>query len=247
MKRLFALIGKDISYSFSRRYFSEKFERENITDCQYFNFDLQSIEELPSKLQENLGLCGMNVTIPYKKDIIPYLSEIDPIAQKIGAVNTIKIVENKLIGYNTDYYGFLESIKPYLKDFHTKALILGTGGASNAVAYALKELGISYRFVSRNPQIGQYAYTDLSASIFEKYKVVVNCTPLGTFPNIKDCPPIPYQYLTSHHLLYDLVYNPEKTTFLEKGEKKKVTIINGRKMLELQAEKAWEIWNKTNL
>ncbi|GIM52105.1 shikimate 5-dehydrogenase [Capnocytophaga cynodegmi] len=244
MKRLFALVGKNISYSFSRTYFTEKFEKEHISDAEYVNFDLNSVDELPQKLQKNPNIQGMNVTIPYKKEIIPMLAKLDPIAEEIGAVNTIKITQEGLIGYNTDYFGFSESLKPFLKEHHTKALILGTGGASNAVAYALKMLGISFRFVSRTPKMGQFSYSDLSSQIINKYKIIINCTPLGTFPNVEDFPPIPYQFLTSEHLLYDLIYNPERTTFLQKGEKKKAIIINGLKMLELQAEKAWEIWNE---
>ncbi|GIM49384.1 shikimate dehydrogenase family protein [Capnocytophaga stomatis] len=243
MKRLFALVGKNISYSFSRAYFTEKFKKEHISDAEYVNFDLNCIGELPQKLQENPNIQGMNVTIPYKKEIIPMLAKLDPIAEQIGAVNTIKITKKGLVGYNTDHFGFSESLKPFLKQQHTKALILGTGGASNAVAYALKMLGISFRFVSRNPKMGQFSYADLSPQIISKYKIIINCTPLGTFPNVEEFPPIPYQFLTSEHLLYDLIYNPEKTIFLQKGEKKNATIINGRKMLELQAEKAWEIWN----
>lgn len=245
MKRLFALVGKNISYSFSRAYFTEKFKKEHISDAEYVNFDLNCIGELPQKLQENPNIQGMNVTIPYKKEIIPMLAKLDPIAEQIGAVNTIKITKKGLVGYNTDHFGFSESLKPFLKQQHTKALILGTGGASNAVAYALKMLGISFRFVSRNPKMGQFSYADLSPQIISKYKIIINCTPLGTFPNVKDFPPIPYQFLTSEHLLYDLIYNPEKTIFLQKGEKKNATIINGRKMLEFQAEKAWEIWNES--
>lgn len=243
MKRLFALVGKNISYSFSRAYFAQKFEKEHISDAEYVNFDLNSVSELPQKLQENPNIQGMNVTIPYKKEIIPMLAMLDPVAEQIGAVNTIKITKKGLVGYNTDHFGFSESLKPFLEQHHTKALILGTGGASNAVAYALKMLGISFRFVSRNPKMGQFSYADLSPQIISKYKIIINCTPLGTFPNVEEFPPIPYQFLTSEHLLYDLIYNPEKTIFLQKGEKKNATIINGRKMLELQAEKAWEIWN----
>lgn len=245
MKRLFALVGKNISYSFSRAYFSQKFEKEHIHDAEYVNFDVNSIEELPQKFQEYPSIKGMNVTIPYKKEIIPLLTKLDPIAAKIGAVNTIKVTSEGLVGYNTDHFGFGESLKPLLKEHHTKALILGTGGASNAVAYALNVLEIPFRFVSRSPKMGQFSYTDLSQQIMSKYKIIINCTPLGTFPNVKDSPPIPYQFLTSEHLLYDLIYNPEKTVFLQKGEKKNATIINGQKMLELQAEKSWQIWTET--
>ncbi len=246
MKRLFALIGRNISYSFSRTYFTQKFENESISDAEYVNFDLQSIDELTKKLQETPNICGMNVTIPYKKEIIPFLSSLDTIAQEIGAVNTIKITKNGMIGYNTDHYGFSESLKPHLELHHDKALILGTGGASNAVAFALKNLGISFSFVSRNPQKGQFSYNDLSSEVMNKHKIIINCTPLGTFPNINDCPPIPYSLLTEKHLLYDLIYNPEKTSFLQKGENQGTIIINGQKMLELQAEKAWQIWTENS-
>lgn len=244
MKRLFALVGKNISYSFSRTYFSQKFEKEHIHDAEYINFDVNSVEELSQKFQEYPNIKGMNVTIPYKKEIIPLLTKLDPIAAKIGAVNTIKVTSEGLVGYNTDYFGFSESLQPLLKEHHTKALILGTGGASNAVAYALNVLEIPFRFVSRSPEMGQFSYTDLSQQIMSKYKIIINCTPLGTFPNVKDFPPIPYQFLTSEHLLYDLIYNPEKTAFLQEGEKKNATIINGQKMLELQAEKSWQIWTE---
>lgn len=244
MKRLFALVGKNISYSFSRAYFSQKFEKEGIVDAEYINFDLQSVDEITAKLNENPNVCGMNVTIPYKKEIIPFLSSLDSTAQEIGAVNTIKITKNGLVGYNTDHYGFSESLKPLLKSYHKKALILGTGGASNAVAFALKNAGISFLFVSRNPQKGELSYDALSAEIIEKHKIIINCTPLGTFPNVDECPPVPYWLMSEKHLLYDLIYNPEKTSFLQKGEKQGASIINGQKMLELQAEKAWQIWTE---
>lgn len=243
-KRLFGLVGRNISYSFSRKYFNEKFHKEHISDAQYVNFDIQTIAELPEKLAENPNIKGLNVTIPYKKEIISLLTKLDETAETIGAVNTIKFTDSDIIGYNTDYVGFMESIRPLLKEHHQKALILGTGGASSAIAHAFKMLGISFKFVSRSPKMGQYTYADLGADILSEYKIIVNCTPLGTFPNVNDSPPIPYHFITSEHLLYDLIYNPSKTAFLQEGENKNATIINGLRMLELQAEKAWEIWNK---
>ena len=244
IKRLFALVGRNISYSFSKDYFSKKFKNEFILDAEYVNFDLQTIDDLPKKINENSNLVGMNVTIPYKKEIIPFLTEIDSIAAQIGAVNVVKKTEKGLIGFNTDYYVFLNSLQPVLKKHHTKALILGTGGASGAVAYALKNLGIAFKFVSRTPKNEQFSYADLSYEIMNNFSIIINCTPSGTYPNINDSPAIPYQFLTHKHLLYDLIYNPEKTTFLKKGEEKGASIINGQKMLVLQAEKSWEIWTK---
>lgn len=244
MKNLYALVGRNIAYSFSRAYFAEKFQREGLADCQYVNFDIQRIEELPALIAAHPHLRGFNVTIPYKRDILPLLSSIDPVAEAIGAVNTVKITPEGLAGYNTDAYGFAESLKPLLKPQHTHALILGTGGASQAVAYVLKSLGIAYRFVSRTPHLGQFAYTDLNGSLLKKYTLIINCTPLGTFPNTEACPPLPYQHLTEAHLLYDLIYNPEKTTFLQKGAAKGAHICNGQQMLELQAEAAWGIWRQ---
>jgi len=212
-------------------------------DCFYTNFDLEHIQEFKETLKTpNLG--GINVTIPYKKDVIPFLDSLDPVAQEIGAVNVIKILPNqKLVGYNSDYYGFTESLKPLLNDSIKKALILGTGGASKAIAYALKQLNIQYTFVSRRPQTDQFTYSDLDEHILNDYRLIINCTPLGTHPDIANSPEIPYGFLTKNHVLYDLIYNPSETTFLKKGKKQGATIANGSQMLVLQAEKSWEIWN----
>ena len=186
----------------------------------------------------------MNVTIPYKESIIKYLDEVDSEAQKIGAVNTIKVTDdNKLIGYNTDVYGFQKSIEPLLKSHHKKALILGTGGASKAIAYAFNKLNIAYKFVSRKEIENMLTYEMLDAEIMNEYSIIVNCTPIGTHPNVEDAPAIPYQYLSDNHLLYDLIYNPAETKFLQEGKKYGASIKNGLEMLELQAEKSWEIWN----
>ncbi|ALU74552.1 shikimate dehydrogenase [Tenacibaculum dicentrarchi] len=248
VKKMYALVGKNISYSFSKGYFTNKFKELGLETSEYVNFDIQSIEELSAKIKENkTTLKGMNVTIPYKLDVFNFLDEIDKKARKIGAVNTIKISKKgKLIGFNTDVYGFKKSLKPLLKNYHKKALILGTGGASKAVAYVLKKLGITYYFVSRNPKgKKEVSYQSLSKEIIETHHLIINCTPLGTHPNIKDCPDIPYQFIGKKHLLFDLIYNPEITTFLSKGQEKNAAIKNGLEMLEQQAEKAWKIWNNS--
>ncbi|NKI27683.1 shikimate dehydrogenase [Arenibacter sp. 6A1] len=239
----FGLIGKNISYSFSKGYFTNKFSKMGLDTHSYENFDLEEITEFTNLLKDNNNIVGFNVTIPYKEQIMPLLTKIQPEAQKIGAVNTIKVIGNNTYGYNTDAHGFQQSIAPHLKAHHSKALILGTGGASKAVAHVFAELGIRYKFVSRNPAEGQLQYRDLNRDIMDNYSVIVNCTPLGTFPNIEDKPTIPYSLITEKHLLYDLIYNPEKTAFLLAGEAQGAQICNGANMLELQAEKAWSIWN----
>lgn len=241
----YGLIGKNISYSFSKQYFTDKFKQENLPNFSYENFDISDINQLQSIVAETLYLKGLNVTIPYKESVFPFLDKIDKKALAIGAVNTIKITKKqKLKGYNTDYYGFKKAIKPYLKPHHKKALILGTGGASKAVAYALHTLEIEYKFVSRNPKTKQLSYEDLNSEIFNEYHIVINCTPLGTFPNIAELPPLPYSFFTNKHLAFDLIYNPAETTFLQKAKEFKAETLNGYQMLIFQAEKAWRIWNK---
>ena len=245
-KQLFALVGKNISYSFSRGYFTEKFKKAAIKNCEYINFDIQDISELPVLVkQHKKQLKGMNVTIPYKLAVFNFLDKIGRKALKVGAVNTIKISKKgKLKGYNTDVFGFKNSLKPLLKKHHKKALILGTGGASKAVAFVLKKLEIKYLFVSRNPEgKKQISYTELTEEIIKKHSLIINCTPLGTHPNIEACPAILYEFLNEQHLLYDLIYNPKETLFLQKGKQQGTAIKNGLEMLELQAEKAWKIWN----
>ena len=239
----YGLIGKNISYSFSKGYFTQKFLDSNLVDYSYDNFDLHSIEQFTTLLQETKNLKGINVTIPYKEEILPFLNELDEKAKQIGAVNTIKFNSNGLKGYNTDIYGFKNSLVPLLKEHHNKALILGTGGASKAVAYVFGDLGIPHLFVSRVPEENQISYQALTKNMLEEYTIIVNCTPLGTFPNIEVKPEIPYHHINQSHLLYDLIYNPQKTAFLQEGEKLGATIYNGLEMLQLQAEKAWEIWN----
>ncbi|MFS4469390.1 shikimate dehydrogenase family protein [Maribacter sp. 2210JD10-5] len=239
----FGLLGKNISYSFSRGYFNEKFKALKLEDHRYENFDIESIEKFNTIVENTPNLKGLNVTIPYKEAVIPFLDELEPSAKIIGAVNTIKVEKGKLTGYNTDAYGFQKSLEPFLKKQHKKALILGTGGASKAIAFILKELNISYRFVSRSGKNSGFTYEALNPEIMSDYLLIINCSPLGTFPNIEDKPQIPYETITQDHLFFDLIYNPEKTTFLKEGEIKGATICNGLKMLELQAEKSWEIWN----
>ncbi len=242
----FGLLGRNISYSFSSGYFSEKFVEMKLINHKYVNFDIESIALFPKLLSENRAIKGMNVTIPYKQDVLQYLNEIDSEAANIGAVNTIKFLENgKIKGYNTDVYGFENSLKPLLLSSHKQALILGTGGASKAVAFVLDKLKITYKFVSRNPvDKNQISYDSIDQKTLQDATLLINCTPLGTFPNTKSCPDIPYEFISSTHLLYDLIYNPSVTTFLQKGKEKGAQIKNGLEMLQLQAEKSWQIWNE---
>ena len=241
-KSRFGLLGKNISYSFSKGYFAKKFSDLELDDHSYENFDLATIDEFRGVIETNPNLKGLNVTIPYKETVMPYLDELEEQAEKIGAVNTIQFTKNGLKGHNTDAYGFQNAIAPYLKKYHEKALILGTGGASKAVAFVLGELGISHTFVSRNPHENQLGYQDLNKSLMQEFNVLVNCTPLGTHPNIDQKPDIPYSFLSEEHLLFDLIYNPEKTAFLKTGEMQGAAVSNGLRMLELQADRAWEIW-----
>ena len=242
--KLFGLIGFPLSHSFSEKFFSEKFEREDIEDCKYELYPLENIEDIRLLFEVNKDLKGLNVTIPYKESVIEYLDDLDDIAQKIGAINCIKIDEIQRVGYNTDYAGFRDSLKPLLKKHHTQALVLGTGGASKAVVYALQELGISTTLVSRKTGAAQLTYADINKEIIDNHTIIINCSPVGMYPDINQCPDIPYQFINSAHILYDLVYNPGKTMFLQHGEKQGATIKNGLEMLELQAEYAWEIWNQ---
>lgn len=246
----YGLIGFPLKHSFSAKFFTEKFMRENI-DAEYLNFELEDILDIRRVILFNQHLKGLNVTIPYKEKVIPFLHDISPEAERIGAVNVIRIERKpgdmyyyKLTGYNTDYTGFKNSLNPILKaDVHRKALILGTGGASKAVAQALKDLKIDWTYVSRSKGDNRLTYNELTSAIILDHKLIVNASPVGTFPDVDNCPDIPYQYLTTGHLLYDLVYNPETTLFLKKGKEQGAVIKNGKEMLELQALAAWEIWN----
>ncbi len=244
-KKLFGLIGKNINYSFSKKHFSEKFSKEPFQDCEYINFDIQEIEQFNEILKLNPNLNGLNITIPFKETVIPYLNKLSVKAAKIGAVNVIRFTKKENTkGYNSDCYGFKKSLKPLLQPHHKKALILGTGGASKAVAYALEELDITCTFVSREPTETSIDYNRINATTFDNYHIIINCTPLGTSPNIKEFPLIPYNFFTEKHIAFDLIYNPEETQFLKKAKKHGAICKNGLEMLVFQAEKAWEIWNR---
>ena len=236
--RTFGLIGKTLSHSFSEVYFNEKFLKEDISDAEYKNFELNNISEF-TDLISKMKLSGLNVTIPYKESVIPFLDELTPQAKAIGAVNTIQFKDNKLIGHNTDTIGFSQSISPLLNE-RNKALILGNGGASKAIQYALKTLNIEYKIVSRK---SSFDYSDISSKTVGYYDIIINTTPLGTYPEIADFPQIPYKELNENHLLFDLIYNPIESTFLRFGKTRNCSIKNGLEMLEIQAESSWNIWN----
>lgn len=246
IEKRFGLLGKNIAYSFSKKYFSEKFEELGLPGYEYINYDLASIEDFPRDVLKDIDILGgLNVTIPYKESVMAHLDEIDSEAQQIGAVNTIKLIEGgKLKGFNTDVYGFETSLKSCWRGTEKGALILGTGGASKAVSHVFKTLGISYLFVSRGKESKDtIRYEQLDEQVMKSHDLIVNCSPLGTFPDVDAKPDIPYEFLTDKHLLYDLIYNPRKTAFLKMGERAGAIISNGGSMLKHQADKSWEIWN----
>lgn len=238
--RLFGLIGFPLSHSFSKVFFADKFSKENISGCAYENFPIPSIEEFPGLWANYEELEGLNVTIPYKQAVIPYLDELSDAARAIGAVNCIRKKNGKLTGNNTDVTGFSRSLQPLLQPHHTKALVLGTGGAAKAVKYSLAQLGIAFSEVSRS---GPITYDALNESVMKEHTLIVNTTPLGMYPNELDAPPIPYEYTGAQHLFYDLIYNPAETQFMKNGAAQGATVKNGHEMLVLQAEASWEIWN----
>lgn len=241
----FGLLGRNISYSFSKGYFTDKFNNENFVGCSYENFDIPKITDFPEVIKNTSDLKGLNVTIPYKETVIPFLDKLSKKAEIIGAVNTIRITKKgKLKGYNTDYYGFKKSLEPLLQPHHKKALILGTGGASKGVAFALDELNIPYTFVSREAKENGIDYDRINATTFDNYQIIINATPVGTSPNVDAFPLIPYEFFTDKHIAYDLIYNPAETQFLKKAKQQGAQIKNGLDMLIFQAEKAWKIWNK---
>lgn len=240
--RTFGLIGKTLGHSFSKGFFTEKFSAEKI-EAQYLNFELNEISEIET-LFENNSLSGLNVTVPYKQAIIPYLDGLSDTALAIGAVNVIAFEDGKKIGHNTDAFGFQQSIKPFLTNDHERALILGTGGASKAVAHVFQSLGIEVIWISRTPEGEfQFSYDDINVHMLRSCKVIVNCTPIGTFPNIDACVPFPFEFLTPEHLCIDLIYNPAETTFLRLSREQHATTLNGYSMLKEQALKSWDIWN----
>lgn len=249
--KTYGLIGFPLEHSFSAKFFNEKFKDENI-DAEYLNFEIEHIFDLRKVLVFNPQLKGLNVTIPYKEAVLTFLYDLSPVARKIGAVNVIKIERSpnnpnnyKLKGYNTDYIGFKESITPLLNPaYHKNALVLGTGGASKAVCVALDALGIDWTYVSRQAKENSYTYETLTPEIIAENNIIINTTPLGTFPNVEELPQLPYSSLTPHHLLFDLVYNPSETSFLKKGKEMGATVKNGAEMLRLQALEAWEIWGE---
>ena len=275
----YGLIGYPLGHSFSRKFFTEKFEKEEI-DAQYLNFEIPSIEEFPEIIKNNPELRGLNVTIPYKQQVMQYLDEISEEAKAIGAVNVVRIerpspqpspimgretmrnagnkpdglpikgdmsegLRGSLIGYNSDVIGFVESIKPLLKPHHKKALILGTGGASKAIRYGLeKKLGMKTLFVSRSAREGMITYEEVTAEVLKEYEVIVNCSPVGMYPHVDECPALPYEAMNENNLLYDLVYNPLETLFMKKGAEQGATVKNGLEMLHLQAIASWKFWEK---
>ena len=246
----YGLIGYPLGHSFSRKFFTEKFEKEGI-DAQYLNFEIPSIEEFPNIIKNNPTLKGLNVTIPYKQQVMQYLDDISEEAKAIGAVNVVKCqlstvnCQLHLTGYNSDVIGFVNSIKPLLKPHHKKALILGTGGASKAIHYGLtKKLSMETLFVSRTAREGMITYEEVTSEVLKEYEVIVNCSPVGMYPHVDECPVLPYEAMNENNLLYDLVYNPLETLFMKKGAAQGATVKNGLEMLHLQAIASWEFWEK---
>jgi len=242
--RVFGLIGFPLSHSFSKKYFTDKFEREGIRDCRYELFPLEDIQALPGLVEKEPELCGLNVTIPYKQQVIPFLDQMDEEVKQMGACNCIRLIHGKLHGHNTDVIGFEISLRKKWHSSHDTALVLGTGGAAKAVHFVLTRMGIPFREVSRTRSPGVLDYASLTPDIIHSTRLIINTTPLGMYPDVGGLPEIPYDALGPQHFLFDLVYNPEKTGFLEAGERRGATIANGSEMLSLQAEESWKIWNE---
>ena len=242
----YGLIGKSLSHSFSKSYFEKRFKEKHLEEHYYHNFDIESLEDFKHIIQSTPNLKGLNVTMPYKESILPFLDQLSPEAEEIKAVNCIKILNSKLIGFNTDVYGFAQSIKPFLDVNHQRALVLGTGGASKAVAYTLKKIGVEVYYItsSGKKNDNSFFYHEINDRVMEAFKLIVNTTPLGMHPEENTCPNLPYDLFTEQHLAYDLIYNPSETLFLQKAKQKNAMVVNGLSMLQLQAEKSWEIWNE---
>ena len=245
--KIYGLVGKSLTHSFSKDFFEQKFQKEQINDVCYLNFELDDIEQLPDLIKSEPNIHGLNVTIPYKISVCRFLTSVDKGAKFIGAVNTIKVIRKndniELHGYNTDAYGFYHSLHPFIKKHHKKALILGTGGAAKAVAYVMNRFGISIQEVTRNPlKSNQMSYRMIDLETIRSHNIIINTTPLGMYPNTDSYAHIPYEFLTDDHILFDLIYNPSETLFLQNGKKHGAVTINGLEMLQLQAERAWEIW-----
>jgi shikimate dehydrogenase len=242
--RRFGLIGFPLSHSFSQKYFTEKFLRENILNCVYENFPIESINDLAKIFKENPGIEGLNITIPYKQLILEYLN-IDVNTLPIPACNCLQIMNGKITAYNTDIIGFEKSLLTHLKSYHKSALILGNGGATEAVKYVLTKLNIDYKIVSRTIHNGsEFTYEDLTKEIIQQHLLIINASPVGMYPNVDACPKIPYPFITEQHYLFDLIYNPSETLFLQKGKQYGAAIKNGYEMLVIQAEESWKIWNE---
>jgi shikimate dehydrogenase len=241
--RKFGLIGYPLSHSFSQKYFTEKFKQLGITDCRYELYPIEDIAEVQQVLKDP-ELCGLNVTIPYKQAVIPFLSGMDQVVKEIRACNCISIANGFAVGYNTDTFGFEASLVRKLQPDHKRALILGTGGASKAVEYVLRKLGIDYMYVSRNVGHGVLRYEEVTADILQRHTLVINTTPLGMYPKVDECPPLPYDAIGPQHYLFDLVYNPPLTLFLRYGKERGAIVVNGYDMLIGQAEESWRIWNR---
>jgi len=242
--KVYGLIGYPLEHSFSLNYFTEKFNREDLADCVFRNFPLHDIRELPALIKSTPDLSGLAVTIPYKQSVLPFLDQMDEEAGAAGAVNCICIQNGKLIGYNTDIIGFLHSFSAHRKKDQDKAIILGSGGSSLAVRFVLESLGMEYLMVSRRPEAGKsIGYREMNAALMASHRVIINCTPAGMFPHSDTCPDIPYDFISTEHYLFDLVYNPAETLFLQKGKERGAFIQNGWDMLKIQAEENWKLWN----
>ncbi len=241
--RRFGLLGFPLTHSFSQTYFTQKFEKLGLTDCVYENFSIAQIQDFTQILASRNDLCGFNITIPYKKKVLSFLNEVSEVVKQIGACNCVHIKNGQLIGHNTDAIAFEQSLSPFLQSHHKSALVLGTGGASAAIVFVLKKMGIDFQFISRTNSENAINYESVNEEILSSHHLIINTTPVGMFPNTEDFPNLPYQFITKQHHLYDLIYNPLETKFLEKGRLQGATIQNGQEMLVLQAEESWRIWN----